>query len=745
MFETAGTLAIVELTSSLAALVLLPLLWAAVCGLSAVRGTDGRVAMRVAIAASGGTLGLAIAHALRATQAPPGHIAQQHIATLARIGQLDIALDLVRSPTSAACALLAALVAFAAVLHSIWTAPARIAARLAWTGLATSAIFLVALSDGLPTLVLGLQVATLAGWALAGGGRSRLLVLALAGDITVVFAVWILFWSLGGTFGTSGYTPDSLPRFAIVAVPSVAPAPSPARGSEKASVSLTSYDDATVSSDDGPPLPGEPIRAPFTVALDPGVYSFRIQAGAATMDMLVTHVTLAPGRSYVLMPYGPTTSMSNLDAQLLVPRPTLGGASSMRAVLASRFMSGVHVTSMVGLLVVLAALLRLGLLAKTQQGGLVYALEAIPPLVLGLHVAPLLEPGIGPALAIASAVAAVFLAGDAAASRSSDRVPRALLGALAAFALTSALLGEAGGAMVIVFTASLGAASATAALDAEADVRWLGVACASLAGVMPGAGASPGIVSTIAGAFAASSTGHTIGALVAPLVAIAAILVALAAFRVFDASIRSPLTVQGPHGPRVLALVLAAASLLGGALLGVGSSPFGGKTLPFARRLVDAPGGLDDNPRIAVAALGLAVAAAFVGLVAARYVTQTSQPPLWLAALGGPAALMARASRAVSSVVRFFVRSVVIMNEDVIDDVTEVVASTFAALGQLLRRLDANVGTGLVARTLGRGADQVVVGTGMDDPRRFERVRNALVLGMVAILGLIVLSSIVLG
>jgi hypothetical protein len=55
------------------------------------------------------------------------------------------------------------------------------------------------------------------------------------------------------------------------------------------------------------------------------------------------------------------------------------------------------------------------------------------------------------------------------------------------------------------------------------------------------------------------------------------------------------------------------------------------------------------------------------------------------------------------------------------------------------------VGSGLLARALGRGADQVVVRTGMDDPRQFEGVRTALVLGMVAILGLVVLSSVVLG
>ena len=132
MFETAGTLTIVELTSSLVVLVLLPLLWAAFAAVAALRGTDGRMAARAAMIAAGGTLGLAVLHAVRAAQHPPGHIAHQHVATLARIGQLDVAIDLVRDPTSVTCALLAAFLGFAAVLHAAWTAPAGLAARLAW-------------------------------------------------------------------------------------------------------------------------------------------------------------------------------------------------------------------------------------------------------------------------------------------------------------------------------------------------------------------------------------------------------------------------------------------------------------------------------------------------------------------------------------------------------------------------------------------------------------------------------------
>ena len=304
MFETAGTLTIVELVSSLVALVLLPLSVAAVAAAAALRQPRARrarariAALRVAIATAGGTLGLAVAHAVRAAQSPPGHIAHQHVAQLARIGQLDVAHRPRPRSHVGACAVLVCLHRRSPRCSTRCGRRRRgLAARLAWTGLATSASLLVVLADGLPALASGSQLATVAGWALARRrSSSRALGLALAGDVTVVFAAWILFWSLGGTFGASGYTPDPQPRFALVALPD---AP---RADGKATVSLTTYEDALVTSDDGPPLPGEPLRSPFTLTLDPGMYSFRIQAGAATTDLLVTHVTLAPGASYVLTP-----------------------------------------------------------------------------------------------------------------------------------------------------------------------------------------------------------------------------------------------------------------------------------------------------------------------------------------------------------------------------------------------------------------------------------------------------------
>jgi hypothetical protein len=739
MFETAGTLTIVELASSLVALVLLPLLWAAVAVLAVLRGAGSRFAVRVAIATSGGAFGLAVAHAIRASQLPAGRVAEQHVAQLARIGQLDIALDLVRDPTSATFAVLVSFMAFAAVLHAVWTVPKGIAARLAWTGLAASAALLVVLSDGLPTLAVGLQMATLAAWAMAGGGRARPLGLVLAGDVAVVFVAWVLFWSLGGTFGASGYTPDPQPRFAIVALQE------PLRADAKATVSLTTYEDALVSSDDGPPLPGEPLRSPFTLTLDPGNYSFRIQAGAATTDLLVTHVMLAAGRAYVLTPYGPTTSFRNLDDQLAVPRPTPTGPASMRAVLAGRTIAGLALPTVLGIVAVLAALLRLALLGRSDRGGLAYALEGVPPVVLVMHVAPLVDPGAAAALAITPALAATVFAGSAAASRSRSAVPRAALAALASLALSAILLGETAGALTLIVAATLGTAAMTAALDSEADVRWLGVASASVAGVLPAAGASSGVAPVIVGAFAASAANRIAGGVAAPLATIAVILVSLAVFRVYGATIAVGRATTGPRGPRALVVTLAVLSLGAGAALGAGSSPFGGRAVPLARRLVEGVGGLDGAPKISLAALGLALAAAVIGLVAARRATRTPEAPGWLVALKAPALVVERGAAVCASLVRFFVRSVIVMNEDVIDDVTEVMASGVSVIGAGVRRADAVVARGLLARALGRGADEVVVRTGIDHPRRFERVTLVLVIGMVVLLGAVVLSSVILG
>ena len=91
MYETAGALTIVERGSSLVWLVLLPILWTLVCGLAALRAkaTFERLANRLAIAAAGGTLGIAVGHAIRAADTPQRRIFEQHLGPIVRLGQLE--------------------------------------------------------------------------------------------------------------------------------------------------------------------------------------------------------------------------------------------------------------------------------------------------------------------------------------------------------------------------------------------------------------------------------------------------------------------------------------------------------------------------------------------------------------------------------------------------------------------------------------------------------------------------------
>jgi len=740
MYETAGVLTSIEHGSSLVWLVVLPLAAALAAVMAAIRREGHRMAMRIAIAASGGALGIAIVHAVRAAELPARHVFEQHVASIVRLGQLDLAIDLVRDPTSAALAVLVTVLSLAAVLHATWTAPSR-SGRLAWTLLATAGVQLVVLCDDGPVVGVGLGIASLSAWALGGARRGSALGLALAGDAAFVLGAFILFWSLGGQFGTSGYTPDGHPRFALVSVPGA----SVPEG--KAVVDLTTYEDALVTSDDGPPLPGEPLRSPFSVVVEPGVRSFRIQAGASTADMLVTHVTLAPGHAYVLTPYGPTMSARNLDDQLGVPRPTATGGLATRSALASRAIAGVSVVLVVALLVVASALFRLALLVRVDRGGLAHALDVVVAAALALRLAPLVDASLAGAtasLAVVPAVGAVVFAVDAATTAPLARAPRSILASLGAFAVAAVLLGDPAAALLVAVTASLGGAAAIAACDGRGDVRWLGVACAGLAGILPFAGANAGVAGTIAGALEAAGGGHSAGLVVAPLLVVACTFVSLASFRIYGSNLRvRPSGAELARPVRVLVAVLAGACVLSGAALGAGTSAFGGSVSPLARRLA-ATADDDHGTRVSLIALALSLAAAGAGLLLARMATREGGEPGWLGVLRASSAQASRVVRAGANGVAFFAHSVRVLDAEVLDDAVDLIASILLRLASVLRRADGK-GSAASSRILDRAAGEAAVRVGADDPRTMDRLTAAAVLGMVVLLGLVVLSSMFLG
>lgn len=737
MFETAGTLRIVEATSSLLWLVLLPLVYAFLSALTLVRRRGEGFVVRLAIACSGGMFVLALVHAAAALRSQPGHIGYQHVMTLVRIGHLDVALDLVRDRTSASAAVLTAFIGFAAVLHAVWTS-STVLGRLAWTGLATSAVMLVVLADGLPFVAIGMQIGAIAGWAL---GRSKQwtssgLVMALAGDVAFVGASLLLFWSMHGRFGSAGLVADELPRFAVVDVTQSS------RYDGKAAVAITTYEGAMVRSDDGPALQGEPIRSPFVRMFDPGIYSFRIEMGPGVADAIVPHVSLAPGRSYVLTPFGSTTSLRNMGDQLTVRRPSPEGPLTMAAVLESRLIFGIPVTNFVGFLVVLAAILRLGSLARMDHGGLAFALEALPPVLLTVRVVPLLELQPATILAGVSAASAVVLASEAATLRNVARGPATLLASLGALAMTASLVGETAASLVILFAASVGAAALAAGLRFGTDARWLGVACASLAGVLPGAGISSGSWRLVAGALA-SPTAYV----VALFGGVALVLVALATFKVYYACLsewlisdRDPST----PGANFLVVVLAIASMVGGALLGVGSASFGGSALPLARRLVEARGGHDGDVRSAFVSLGLVLVASVFGtFLARRAMAMNARAPTWHSVIAWPSVVVRRAGGAIGATAAFFMRGVTVMNDDIVDDVTELLVVAFSWLLRGLLWVDRKIARSALARALGARTGEILAGEAEFDLHRVQLARTVLVMALAAALGFVVLSFLV--
>jgi hypothetical protein len=142
-----------------------------------------------------------------------------------------------------------------------------------------------------------------------------------------------------------------------------------------------------------------------------------------------------------------------------------------------------------------------------------------------------------------------------------------------------------------------------------------------------------------------------------------------------------------------------------------------------------------------VAVLGVAA----LGLFLARSTATVVRP--WAGAhyLRLPAALLSRAAARTSQGVAFFVRSVLAMDHEVVADASRVVGSALLFVGQGVQRAENAVHHGALRRVLDHSTVLLLARVGLDDPRIADRARLGIVLGMVAILALVVLSSVLLG
>lgn len=746
MFETAGVLATIQPVFTLVALIALPLLSAIVAFFARPKATppapsgarrsrtsnESVIAPIVSITCSVAALGLAIVMASRLTLSPRGVLLVQHVAQLARLGQLDLAFDLSLDPRSATFAVVVALVGCGSTLHTSWTTRPGISTRLAWTGLITAGAMLLCVGDGFAPILVGLGALSIGGWGLSRGGETTPNTTAIAGNVAILLGLVFLFWSLGGAFGPEGYDPDGAPRFVLVAVP--------ARGGEppnKSTLTMTTHAGALVSSDDAD-LPGEPIAAPFTILVEPGVYTLRVQGGAASGDVVVPRVALAAGRTHVLSPYGPTASLRVLDDQVAVPRlAPSGGTAGVRAVLANRTIGGLRASAIVLLLVLGGALAHVHALASRRgHSALALVLEGLPAPYFALRLAPLVEPTAadGALVTLLGAASALLIAANAACVDDGHRALRGVLAMASSIALAAVGLGDPSAALIICASTLTATASALAAIDARRDVRWLGVACAAAIGLFPGAGASSGYILTVASALGSAATGSLGWAIFAGLVAAgiigALVLGALASFRVYDAVIRASVREPGmSRGQGTVVVALSVIALVGGTALGAGTTTFGGSVVPLARKLAG-PTVFPVPKMMALASLVLCLAAAASGVVLARRVSSASVTPAWLLALGRPYAIVAWTADLLADGAKFLQRSVRALDRDVVEDIP-------IAFRDIGARVSSLVGRKAAAQASTGPKDD-------DDDDKHHVLRTIALFVMVALLGLIVLSSFIL-
>lgn len=757
MFEAEGPLAIVQPTLTLIGLVALPIVWTlAVFVLARIRfsgaiGASSRalgvnVSSAVAIFGAGGTLLLTLLFAIDLALRPRGYVLVQHVSQVIRLGQLDLAIDFALDPRSATFAIVVALVACASVVQTCSGEPGRDASvHLAWTGLMTAGAMLLCVGDGVVPVLLGLGLLSCGAWGLYRGGSRALSSTVVVGNVSVLLGFVFLFWSLGGTFGGEGYDPDGAPRFVLVTTNTPGGAP------ELATLSMTTHAGALVSSDDAD-LPNEPIAAPFTVNVEPGIRTLRVQGGVASGDVVVPRVVLSAGKTHVLTPYGPTVSLRSFDDQIAVARvaPT-GQPASVRGVLASRTIAGFRASAIVLLFVLGGSLVYVyGLSSRRGPSPLVSTLEVLPAPYFAVRLAPLVDPisADGALVALLGVSAALVLGARAASIHDPHAGLRGSLAASTSVALAASGLGEPSATLTLACAGIVATSAALAAVEARRDARWLGVACAATTTALPGAGASFGYVYALDAALGAAATGSVTWAILTCALAAAFVLVctlvALSAFRVygtFKATIAE--TTGSSRVQGVVVIVLTVVAVVGGVALGSGTSAFGGQVIPIARRLTIATPAVAHRAIASVAVL-LTLLAAASGVAFARRAMTAASTPSWLRTFGYPYAILAWTARGAGRSLRFLVRAVDVVDREIVSDIGSAIGSAGTRAAEGLVR-----GAGLLSRQVDRPLDRVVSAISakleLNDPLVEDRVSTFVVVVMVVLLGMIVLSSLFLG
>lgn len=727
MIESSGAVPVLEPTRALSLLVALPLAWALGC--AGARRHAGKVAVALSLA----TLvwsGVVVGSAWAAIERGRAGLVE-HVASVARVGSLDLRVDLVADARSAIVAVTVALLALLAVVVEVLGDREGSPRRLGWLGCLVTAVIVVTLGDGLGPMLVGAQLATLATFALAGEGSTRpvrALLVATSGDGALVLAACLLFWALGGTFGPSGYVSEQGARAALVVN-------GPAEGKNpKATLAISTYGGAKVVSDRDVPLPGEPLVTPFVASLDPGVVSFRIVLGPASPDVLATNVTLAPGATHVLVPLAPTTSLREI-----AERARIAAREAQPVVLASRTLGGAPLRTVLALLFAWALVARLAVAAGARDASVGMSFAVLVTMDLAVRASAIL--GEASLLLAAIAAAGALVLGAWSASRAaSDPGERTAQGAMAAtsaaLAAVAAGAGEPGAALAIALASAFGVTAIAIVPRGGDGQRWAPVSAAVTASVLPCAGASAGLVVTLA---ALLRRGGAASFVVLGMTVVAVALGALGARRSIDAA------PAGAPPPRILAKVAAAATFVAvavGPVLAVGAHLVASAAPSLADRWLAStvawPAGarLGDGPTpvVSLAAVALVSGAAVLGWRAGVRGAASA----FLAQVDRGLGALVRAGDGLATAVSVMARGVVVIDHEVLDDAGRLLTESLLRVAGAL----AKVSPGPL---VDRASTAVLARLGLDDPRTTSGLRRVVTALAVAIPVLLVLSSWLLG
>jgi NADH-quinone oxidoreductase subunit L len=321
---------------------------------------DRKTSDRVALTTLGLTFAASVVYAyLLFQRAPADRFFVTHLLRMVRVGQLDVHFDLVLDPlASVLCIVITGVATVAAAVRVGETRRAGTAGvepwRFhAWSILFVAGLLLAVLADGILVLIVGWHAAGVALFGLTGAGAARANVFHRAADVAFVGFAAILFWSLGGTWSDTEFTPDLNPRYVAVSsagtagmakvgtvkvgsdgddderAPSMrAPGADAARPrgmagpppTGKGFVTLANTPGAIVYLDDSrTPLlaADQPLRAPFARRETPGgMHTFRIHAGDGLDDYIVPHVPVGGDADTSLVLVGPTVTFRELRDQL---------------------------------------------------------------------------------------------------------------------------------------------------------------------------------------------------------------------------------------------------------------------------------------------------------------------------------------------------------------------------------------------------------------------------------------------